>query len=209
MRRRRLASTLFASVLALGFTSVGHAQSFSCSVTDTVGDPVLSPGRGFDGASYQDIVETAIESNGAEVFFTMEVAAPIPDAPAVKTPNGRLLWMWGVNTAPGVPKGFPLGRGLAGLLDFWIHVSWDGAEWAAIVIDRRPAAIHGGEPVVTAVPFQVNGTLVRITAPASLFDFPLTFSWGSSTWIWSAPLGTTAAHVVDRAPNGPAASCAP
>lgn len=205
MRCRRLA--LLTSVLALCFTSVGHAQDFSCSVTDNVGDPVLSPGRGFDGASYQDIVETAIERSGDVVAFTMEVAASIPDAPAVTTPNGRLLWMWGMNTAPGVPKGFPLGRGLAGLLDFWIHVSWDGTEWGAIVIDRRPAAIHGGEPVVTAVPFQVNDTVVTITAPASLFDLPPTFNWGSSTWIWSAPLGTTAAHVVDRAPNGPASSC--
>lgn len=207
MRRRRLAAMLLASTLVLCLTSIGSAQDFSCSVTDDVGDPVLSPGRGFDGASYQDIVRTSIERTGEIVTFTMEVAASVPDAPTLKTPNGLLLWMWGMNTAPGVPRGFPLSRGLAGLLDFWIHVSWDGTEWEAIVIDRRPAAIQGGEPLVTPVPFEVQDNVVTVTAPASLFGDPESFHWGSSTWIWSSPLGTAAAHVVDRAPNGPASSC--
>lgn len=206
MRYRFFASLIVFAALAWLPATASLALDFSCSVTDTSSDPTLSPGQGFDGAPYQDILRTAIDRNGGSVVFSMEVAAAIPAAPLLKTPHSELLWMWGMNTTPGVAQGFPLAPGVAGLLEFWIHVGWDGAAFQAVVIDRRPA-LHGGVPLVTPVSFEIIGAIVKVTAPSSLFDDPSQFRWGSSTWIWPTHLGTTSAKVVDRAPNGPASIC--
>ncbi len=206
MRYRVVAALIVFAGLAWVPATATLALDFSCSVTDTSDDPTLSPGKGFDGPPYQDILRTAIDRNGGSVVFSMDVAAAIPAAPPLKTPNSQLLWMWGMNTTPGVAQGFPLAPGVAGLLEFWIHMGWDGAVFQAVVIDRRPA-LQGGVPLVTPVPFVIDGASVKVTAPSSLFDDPSQFRWGSSTWIWPTHLGTTSAKVVDRAPNGPASMC--
>jgi hypothetical protein len=115
--------------------------------------------------------------------------------------------MWGINTGPGIPQGFPLSPGVAGLLDFWIQVAWDGASFAAVVIDRRPALQKGESLVITSVPFAIDGASVSVLAPSSLVEDPQNFSWCSSTWTWPTHLRTTAPHVVDQAPDGPASRC--
>jgi hypothetical protein len=205
--RHRITARLF-SILALmfGFTGASLAGDYNCTVVDPAGDAFLSPGHGFDGEAFQDILVTGIERTTDEVVFSMTLAAPIPEVPRIKTGNGLMLWMWGMNTAPGVPKGFPLSPGLAGLLEFWIHLAWDGEDFYAEVIDRRPGTL-GGEPIVTPVEFVISGDTISVIAPANLFDDPQEFRWGSSTWLWSTHLATAAAHVVDRAPDGPAATC--
>lgn len=195
---------LFLGVLLLFTHAAPAPASYVSSVTDAVGDATLSPGLGFDGEAYQDITTTSITRTDESFVFAMEVATAIPESPALRTPNGLLLWMWGMQTDPGVPSGYPLAPGLAGILEFWIHVVWDGNEFYAEVIDRRPT-LEGGDPIVTSVPFVVNESTVMITAPRSLFDDPAGFRWGSSTWIWPTHLGSSGAHVVDRAPNGAAA----
>lgn len=205
MRRPIAASIMILSTLL--FPPSSFASSLKCSVTDPAGDPDLSPGTGFDGAAYQDILTTGIELQGKTLVFSMEVAAPIPAAPALQSGNGRLLWMWGMSTGPGAPQGFPIAPGVVGALEFWIDVQWDGTRFSGEVVDRRPA-LTGGDPIVTSVPFTVEGTRVTLTAPASLFGDLQRFRWGSSTWMWSSShLGTSSSHVVDRAPNGAASSC--
>ena len=192
--------------LSLSLTTSILAREYQCTVLDPTGDPTLSPGRGFDGEAYQDIVKTGITRTPGAVVFAMELAAPIPKAPHLRTPNGLLLWMWGMNTSPGTQPGYPLSPGVSGLLEFWIHLAWNGANFYAEVIDRRPA-LNGGAPVVTPVTYLVEGSIVKVIAPPSLFDDPQEFRWGSSTWIWPTHLGTTSPHVVDRVPDGPASTC--
>lgn len=114
--------------------------------------------------------------------------------------------MWGMNTAPGVARGFPLSPGLAGLLEFWIHLAWDGEKFYTEVIDRRPGAA-GGAPIVTPATFEINGMTIKVIAPLEMFDDPAGFHWGSSTWIWPTHLASSGPHVVDRAPDGPASTC--
>ncbi len=192
--------------VSLSFATSILAKEYQCSVLDPAGDPTLSPGHGFDGDAYQDIIKTAITRTSGTVVFAMELAAPIPNAPPLRTPNGLLLWMWGMNTSPGTQPGYPLSPGASGLLEFWIHLAWNGTNFYAEVIDRRPA-LNGSAPVVSAVPYLVKGNVVKVITPATLFDDPQEFRWGSSTWIWPTHLGTTSPHVVDRAPDGPAATC--
>ena len=206
MRHRIAAAVIGVLALVFGFTGASSAGGYKCAVVDPAGEAVLSPGRGFDGQAFQDIVETGIERTAGAVVFSMTLAAPIPAVPSIKTGNGLMLWMWGMNTAPGVPQGFPLSPGLAGLLEFWIHLAWDGEDFYAEVIDRRPGAL-GGEPIVTPVEFEISGDTISVIAPVNLFDDPQEFRWGSSTWLWSTHLATAAAHVVDRAPDGPASTC--
>ena len=206
MQRQVVRSILLVSALSICCTTTSFAGDLACEVTDPAGDPDLSPGHGFDGAPYQDILSTAIDRTDGTMVFSMEMAAAIPAVPDLRTPKGLLLWMWGMNTNPGIPQGFPLSPGVAGLLDFWIHVVWDGTNFEAVVIDRRPA-LQGASPVITSVPFAIDGASVSVVAPSSLFDDPQNFNWGSSTWIWPTHLGTTAPKVVDRAPDGPASRC--
>ena len=203
---RKLAVIILMSTLTTFSPATSHAQNFTCAAADPAGDPNLSPGLGFDGAPYQDILETGIQRSGGATVFSMEVAAPIPASPGLKTPNGRLLWMWGMSTAPGAPQGFPLSPGVAGALEFWIDVTWDGVSFTAEVIDRRPA-LEGGEPIITSVPFTIDGANVTVTANSALFGDLHDFHWGSSTWFWPGHLGSTAPHVVDRAPDGLAPGC--
>jgi hypothetical protein len=125
------------SALALCSTATSFARDFSCAVFDPAGDPTLSPGLGFDGEASQDILRTGIDRTTGAIIFSMEVAAPIPDVPRLRTPNGLLLWMWGMNTGPGIPRGFPLapvsqGSSISGFI--LLGTARNFAE----VIDRSP-----------------------------------------------------------------------
>jgi len=134
----------------------------------------------------------------------MDLAAPIPAAPALKNPNGRIQWMWGISTGPEAPQGYPLAAGVAGALEFWVDVGWDGTAFSAEFIDRRPA-LQGDAPTVTAVPFAIEGARVSVTVDAALLGDPPRFNWGSSTWAWPTHLGSTAPHKLDAAPIGASA----
>src|SRR5262245_58182906 len=204
MRLHTVGSIAILSTLLLAAAS--PAADLKCEIVDPAGDPELSPGQGFDGAPYQDILRTQVERTGAKTVFSMDVAEPIPAAPELRNPNGRLLWMWGMSTGPGAPQGFPIAPGVAGALEFWIDVQFDGTQFSAEFIDRRPS-LTGGEPTVTQVPFTVSGTHVTVTVPSSLLGDPPSFFWGSSTWIWPTHEGTTSLKVVDRAPNGIVPAC--
>ena len=207
MRQMRtwIATSLLAVACALPIP--GLAREYNCSVTDTAGDAASdAKGLGYAGERYQDMVGSGIERSPGAITFSMEVADLIPSEPKMKNPNGLLLWMWGMNTGSAFPLGYPLAPGNSGLLEFWIHLAWNGSSFYAQVIDRRPT-VQGGEPIVTAVPFIINGPTFKIIAPTSLFDDPAQFRWGSTTWFWSSHLGTSGGHPVDRAPDDRVTDC--
>lgn len=196
----------FIPFLALIWTPVGaFAGDFNCFITDPVGDANVSSGQGFIGAPYVDIVRSAISRTGATVTFSMEVAEAIPEAPELKNPNGLIQWMWGMSTGPDAPQGYPLAPGVAGVLEFWVDVTWDGSSFSAEFIDRRPSP-EEGKPTVTAVPFSINGSNASVTVDAGLLGDPPRIRWGSSTWAWPSHLATTSPHKLDAAPIG-ASSC--
>ena len=177
MRRGLTSSTVIALAVSL-IQSTALAADFDCFVTDPQGDANVSSGEGFVGAPYQDVLRSGISQTGASVTFSMDVAAPIPATPALKNPNGRILWMWGISTGPEAPQGYPLAPGVAGALEFWVDVSWDGATFSAEFVDRRPS-LQGSTPTITAVPFTIEGSRVTVTVDAILLGDPQSFHWGS------------------------------
>lgn len=203
---RTLPRKVFALAIALVMPTTAFAFEYQCGVLDPAGDATDAPGLGYDGEPYQDIVNSAIERRSGAVTFSMEVAAPIPSAPQMKNPNGLLLWMWGMNTGSAIPQGYPLAPGNAGLLEFWVHLAWNGTNYHAEVIDRRPT-LQGGLPTVTPVPFVIADRTITVIAPPALFDDPAEFRWGSTTWSWSSQLGSSGGHSVDRAPDAHVTTC--
>jgi len=206
MRNRSVIAIFAAIVMSFSLLTSSFAREYRCSVSDPVGDATDAPGLGFNGEAYQDMVKSGIERTTGAVVFSMEVAAPIPSVPQLRTPNGLLLWMWGMNTGSAFPFGYPLPPHQAGLLEFWVHLAWNGQSFYAEVIDRRPT-LQGGAPIVTSVPFIVDGRSVKVIAASSLFDDPPEFRWGSTTWIWNTHLGANGAHSVDRAPDSHVTTC--
>ena len=206
MRLRLVLQVLCSLFPFIVFPGQVFGHTYQCEVTDPSGDATDAPGVGFNGETYQDMVKSGIERTSGAVVFSMELAGAIPSAPRLKNPNGLLLWMWGMNTGTTLPLGSPLPPGLSGLLEFWVHVAWDGQKFYAQVIDRRPT-VQGGSPVITPVPFLIDGRNVRVFASPSLFDDPAIFRWGSTTWNWSAHLDSAGAHPVDRAPDSHATEC--
>lgn len=206
MRFRFAVWFLFALAGSILAPSAAMAGTYQCLVSDPSGDATDSPGQGFNGEPYQDMVGAGIERSAGAVVFSMKLAGAMPTNPRLKNPNGLLLWMWGMNTGATVPKGSPLPPGLSGLLEFWVHLAWDGQKFYAQVIDRRPT-VQGQAPVITDVAFQIDGDTIRVTALPSLFDDPAMFRWGSTTWNWSSHLDSAGAHAVDRAPDSRATDC--
>lgn len=198
----RVLPVVFAFALSCLMQAVVSAADFNCFVTDPIGDATVSSGQGFVGEPYQDIVRSEVSRTGTSITFAMDLAAPIPAAPEVKTGNGRILWMWGVSTGPDAPQGYPLGAGVAGVLEFWIDVNWNGKSFSAEFVDRRPS-LTGGDPIITVVPFTMVGSHVGVTVDSSRLGDPASFSWGSSTWALPAShIGNTDLHKLDAAPIG-------
>ncbi len=83
------------------------AAALTSVVTDPAGDaslilPLTLP-------AYLDIVKAEIISKGQTFAFSMDVAAPVPAAPALAADLGSfatsIWWLWALNTDP---NAFPL-----------------------------------------------------------------------------------------------------
>ena len=172
----------------------------SAAVTDPEGDAVASKGNGLKGEAYQDIVNATVSKTGGTFTFTMEVNAPLPPSPVLQ-PGGVLQeWSWNINTAPTFPKGFPFAPGIAAPLEFSVLVLWDGTNFTASVIDRRPLLV-GGDVVITSVPFAITGAQVTVSVDGSLLGNPASFLWIARTNDWPTHLGTNSVQTLDRSPD--------
>ena len=84
--------------------------------------------------------------------------------------------------------------------EFLVYVSWDGAEFRAYAIDRRPL-LTGGNAIVTPVPFSIDGAIVEAVLASALIGNPSSFRWGVRAIDVPSHLGTGAIITVDSAPN--------
>ena len=87
------------------------------------------------------------------------------------------------------------------LTDFFVYVSWDGAEFRGYAIDRRPL-LSGGNAIVTPVPFSIDGAIVETVLASALIGNSSSFRWGvRAIDVSSSHLGTGAISPVDSAPD--------
>lgn len=172
----------------------------SAAVTDIEGDAAASNGKGLTGEAYQDIVNATVSKTGATFVFAMEVNAPLPVSPVLQPGTVLQEWSWNINTAPTFPMGFPFSPGIAAPPEFSVRVLWDGANFTASVIDRRPLLV-GGDVVTTSVPFEITGAQVTVSLDAALLGYPASFLWIARTNDWPTHFGTNSVQTLDRSPD--------
>jgi hypothetical protein len=165
-------------------------------VTDPAGDVA------HHAPAFQDIVRGEIQKKGGSFILRMEMAGPIPGNPPLPQPaNGLILWAWSFDLDPTTtPKGYPFAPGDEVPSEFQVYVSWDGAEFRAYAIDRRPL-LTGGNAIVTPVPFSIDGAMVEAVLASALIGNPSSFRWGVRVIDVSSHLGTGALNTIDSAPD--------
>jgi hypothetical protein len=172
----------------------------SAAVTDPEGDARASNGNGLRGEAYQDIVNATVSKTGGSFVFSMGVRAPLPASPVLHPGTVLQEWSWNINTAPTFPKGFPFAPGIAAPLEFSVLVLWDGTNFTASVIDRRPLLV-GGEATIVSVPFAITGAQLDVSVDGPLLGNPASFLWIARTNDWPTHLGTNSVQTLDRSPD--------
>jgi hypothetical protein len=182
--------------LAAILSGASQVSAQTSTVLDPAGDTA------FPTPAFQDVVGARMTKTATGDFeLLMEMAGPVPAAP-VLPPQGRteIWWNWVFDLDPATsPQGYPPAPGIALYPEFLVYVSWDGTEFAGTAVDRRPL-LTGGEAIITAVPFTINGTILEATLSYSLIgDVPSSFVWGPSIVDWAGPVGSGGYVVPDNA----------
>ena len=200
-RKCLVVSTLLvaATLMAVPFVS---AAALTSVVTDPVGDASSTPG--IAAPSYLDIAKASITLIHGQFVFVTDLAAPIPNSPPLLPPGvGLIDWAWQLNTDPTKTVcGFPGAPGAALCIpvEFIVIIFWDGTGFMGMLIDRRPL-LTGGHAILTAVPFNINGSEVTASLSGVTIDSPSSFGWRALTDTWSAGFGTDSFHAPDFAPD--------
>ncbi len=179
------------SIAMAGIALLAATEAQSGSKTSVAEDPEgdafilfnfdVEPQRAPD---YLDLIRGEITLQGGIFIFKLTVAGPVPDEPF--EPQGRLIdWFIGIDTDPTTfPTGFPTPPNSAFQCEFNVDIFWDGTDFDAILIDRRPSLV-GEDAIVTRIPFNIDvtleGSLLRgeLTASVSsrMLDKPRSFGW--------------------------------
>lgn len=169
-------SLALALPFVVAMTLISSAYAASSVIKDPAGDSTAP-------APYTDVVHArVIEQQGKEsLVFMMQLAGPIPEQPSA------LLWVFHVDTNPATSPG-----GLYN--EYVVRVRWLNGVLVGEVVDRTIAP-----PVVTPVPFSIDGPTVRVFAGLALLGNPSSFGWNAAT-----RLGPPPALYVDFAPDGTA-----
>jgi hypothetical protein len=191
------AIALLAAILSTAALGIALPVSDQTStVDDPVGDAL------FNAPAFQDVVFVQVTKTAAGDFeLLMEMAGPVPVDPPLPPPGKSVIeWGWNFDLDPTTfPVGYPVHKAYASP-EFVVHVSWDGAGFAGVAIDRRPL-LTGGEAIITPVPFSIDGTILQADLPYALIGaVPTSFGWYGATAAWSGPVGLSEGfHAVDKA----------
>jgi hypothetical protein len=187
-----------AVVVAAAVAGAAIEAAPSAVVTDPAGDVLKN-----NAEPWQDIVRGEIVREGNTFIFSMEMAKALPADPPAPSGGGWYFWDWGIDTDPLLaPAGWPFPKSHAAPHEFLVGFASDGKDYFAFVADRRPLAV-GLEPVITAVPFIVDGANIEVFVDAVLLDDPVEFGWRIGSHVLNGPLETEGHHRIDGAPNEP------
>jgi len=187
IRARWITSVGLGAMVAL--SSSGQALG-ATTYTDPVGDAQ------FHAPAYADIVAGTVGEVGGSFEFTITVADAIPQTPKLTAPGVQALrWVVSLDLDPTTsPVGWPFAPGAPqsaqkGAADAFLAVAWDGTEFSGTLFDRRPL-LSGGEVVMTAVPYEIDGDIVHIWLDGALVGDPTSFRFGFVTAALTTELGT-------------------
>jgi len=169
--------------------AVPAAAGSTTTVLDPVGDTALISGPGSTPA-FLDMVSVTVTKLGGRFEFSMAVAAPIPAQPVLPPKVKETWWMWALDTDPtSFPFGFPRAPGQSFPPEFAVAVSWNGTQFTAFVMDRRPT-LSGGESLITPIPFEVRDTRVTAFVDTATIQDPPSFRFSALTRAWKGEPGT-------------------
>ena len=180
------------SIAIAGIALLAAAEAQSGSKTSVVEDPDGDAFINFnlnadpqEAPDYLDLTGGEITLQGGIFIFKLTVAGLVPDEPF--EPQGRSIeWLIGIDTDPTTfPTGFPNSPGLAFACEFNVDIFWDGTDFDAILIDRRPSLV-GEDAIVTRIPFNIdvnddNEGELTASVSSRMLDKPRSFKWAVLT----------------------------
>lgn len=190
------------ALIALGSLQVGCASSMSStpspsdaqtsSATDAKGDQLG------DSPSYQDVVKTEVIKKGQSIVFRAEVAGAVPQEPRLPPSVVEVVWEWAIQTDDRFPTGFPNTPDMPHWPELQAQLVWNGSEFKARFIDRRPS-LRSGEVIVKTIPFTIKGAQLELTADARSIEIPNAFGWIMIVNEWLVPGGQVTSNNQVRA----------
>jgi hypothetical protein len=173
-------------VLVLAMLLVAMFVSPAGAASSVVHDPTGDVGS---AAPYLDVAHAqVIEQQGVEdLLFMMQLAGRIPEVPS------NHIWPFHVDTDASTVT-FP-GGPFNSYVDYVVRVRWLNGALVGEVVNRTPI-LTGGSPIITAVPFSIDGRTVKLFVPLETLGDPSSFGWNAAT-----RLAATAPYV-DFAPDG-------
>ncbi len=129
-----------------------------------------------EAPDYLDLRRGEITLQGGIFIFKLTVEGLVPDEPF--EPQGRVIdWFIGIDTDPTTfPTGFPNPPAFAFPCEFVVDIFWDGTDFDAILIDRRPSLV-GEDAIVTRIPFNIEGNELTASVSSRMLDKPRSFEW--------------------------------
>jgi hypothetical protein len=188
MKRAIAAITLVFGITLIGAPSPVAGGS-TTTVFDPVGDtgPISGPGS---TPAFLDMLRVTVTKQAGRFEFSMMLAAPVPAQPVLPPKVKEIWWMWALDTDPTTfPFGFPRAPGQSFPPEFAIALSWNGTQFTAFRVDRRPT-LSGGESLVTAVAFEVTDSKVTTFVDAATIEDPASFRFSALTRAWKGGPGT-------------------
>jgi hypothetical protein len=201
---RRLIGIVLALALAMVLPLVAmpaSANGSSSTISDQAGDALkISPGNAPTPA-YLDIIGVSVARHGSSFEFSVDLAAPVPSQPLLVDGVNQYAWFWFLNTDPTTfPSGYPRVPGFGTAPEFALWVAWDGVQFTASIVDRRPT-LRGGDSVFTPVGFSLNAAHVSAFVDAGTIGDPGSFGFRAQTRAYQGLPGTEGFSDPDGAPN--------
>ncbi len=199
------------SIAMAGIALLAAPEAQSGSKTSVAEDPEGDAFINFnfvepqEAPDYLDLRRGEITLQGGIFIFKLTVEGLVPDEPF--EPQGRVIdWFIGIDTDPTTfPTGFPNPPAFAFPCEFVVDIFWDGTDFDAILIDRRPSLV-GEDAIVTRIPFNIdvndeNEGELSASVSSRMLDKPRSFEWAVLTDLVPGDFGNFGFLPADAMPD--------
>ena len=194
------------SIAMTGIALLAAPEAKSGSKTSVAEDPEGDAFINFnfvepqEAPDYLDLRRGEITLQGGIFIFKLTVEGLVPDEPF--EPQGRVIdWFIGIDTDPTTfPTGFPVAPAFAEPCEFVVDIFWDGTDFDAILIDRRPSLV-GEDAIVTRIPFNIEGNELTASVSSRMLDKPRSFEWVVFTSLIPGDFGNSGFLPTDVMPD--------